>query len=220
MPQLAGLWREAVVRLGGVKAAALATGQELEAQYSEPHRRYHTATHIVATHEAAALLADAEDLGTKDRARLDLAVCAHDVIYWGRADEDEAASATWADVRLARCGVRVADREWVVGAILATSVHTGHVSDRVVDCLLDADLSILGADPDVYARYAVAVRDEYSHVEDSAWSVGRRAVLEALLTRSPLYRTAEGQRVWEAAARRNVESELAAYDPRVGRPNN
>ena len=80
--------------------------------------------------------------------------------------------------------------------------------------LVDADLAVLGSDPAAYQAYVTGVRREYGHVDESAWRVGRGAVLRGLVERAPLYATAAGRRRWEARARANVAAELATLPDR------
>ena len=78
------------------------------------------------------------------------------------------------------------------------------------DVLLDADLAVLGSPPNAYQTYVNGVRAEYSHVDASAWRMGRRAVLEAFVARPTIYRTPTAVGWWEARARANLAAELAA----------
>ena len=53
------------------------------------------------------------------------------------------------------------------------------------------------------------MRREYAHVPDAAFRAGRAAVLRDLLAKPHLFHTAYAREHWEAAARANVERELA-----------
>ena len=53
------------------------------------------------------------------------------------------------------------------------------------------------------------MRAEYAHVPDDLFAAGRASVLEALLAKPHLFHTAYARSRWEAAARANVEAELA-----------
>jgi predicted metal-dependent HD superfamily phosphohydrolase len=72
----------------------------------------------------------------------------------------------------------------------------------------DCDLSILGAAPDRYDRYAADVRAEYAHLDDDTWRTGRAAVLRGFLDRERLYLTDRAHRWWEEQARDNLAREL------------
>ena len=170
----------------------------VRARYDEPHRRYHTGEHL---DEVLAAVDELADLAVDLRA-VELAALFHDAIYDPRAEGggNERASA-----ELAR---RVVGDEEVARLVLLTATHKVEPGDRNGAVLCDADLWILGSDPERYARYAADVRAEYAHVEDAVWRVGRGAVLRDLLRRPHLFRTTRFHDRLDAAARRNLRSEL------------
>lgn len=174
-----------------------------------PNRHYHTLTHIKTVLREATQLAEELDLNVADREMLMLAVCAHDVVYDGRPGDDERASAVWARTQLADADIDEDVVAHVGDLILATINHQADIEDRVADVLLDADLSILGASPDAYDAYALAAREEYSQVPDRVWRAGRADIMSRLLDREHLYRTPGARGRWEAAARANLQRELA-----------
>jgi predicted metal-dependent HD superfamily phosphohydrolase len=94
--------------------------------------------------------------------------------------------------------------------MLATMTHSAPPDDVAAWAVLDADLAILGAAPEVYDRYRAAVREEYGSLEEPAWRAGRAAVMAGLLPRDPLYGTAAARRWWEATAKANITRELDA----------
>jgi predicted metal-dependent HD superfamily phosphohydrolase len=192
-------WDDAIRVLGGDPRPT-----DLDARYAEPHRRYHDTTHVRQVVRDAVALTEG-----RDRALVALAAWAHDVVYDGRPGDDERASAAWARRELTAARLAEADITRVEGLVLATLDHTASPGDHLADALLDADLAILGAEPADYERYRRAVREEYAHVADDDWRVGRAAVLRSLAAREPLYRTAAARERWAASARRNLAAELA-----------
>jgi predicted metal-dependent HD superfamily phosphohydrolase len=207
---VAQAWETAVRELGGAPDPARAAAAELVRRYRQPHRRYHTLTHIEAVLAACRSLADALELDDRDRAIADLAVCAHDVVYDATPGSDERASAMWAEAELSRCGLAADDVRRVAAIVLATIRHTTDPGDLVGSVVLDADLAILAAEPGEYARYVTAVRAEYGALSDSAWRSGRAAVLRNLLARPVLFATEPARLRWADRARRNMTRELAA----------
>lgn len=201
-------WALAVAQLGGSAEAAASAAAELEGRYREPHRRYHTLGHIEAVLADCARLAGAVGLSTRDRAVVDLAACAHDVVYAAEPGADERASAGWAHDQLVACGVGTDEADAVAAIVLSTIAHTS--DDLPTQVMLDADLAILAARPALYSRYVEAVRAEYAALSDDEWRAGRAAVLSRLLDRPMLYATEPARRRWEASARRNLAAELAA----------
>jgi len=74
--------------------------------------------------------------------------------------------------------------------------------------VIDADLSILGADADAFASYEAQVREEYACVDEATYAEARTRVLLSFLNREAIYATCVGRRLWEARARRNLEGSL------------
>jgi predicted metal-dependent HD superfamily phosphohydrolase len=176
---------------------------DLLSRYAEPHRRYHTGQHLARVLRAVDELADDHDLFL-----VRLAAWFHDAVYAGNPGADERDSARLAASTLPALGVgdeRVAE---VVRLVELTATHDPAPDDKNGAVLCDADLAVLGGDPETYAAYAAAVRAEYAHVDEELFRRGRAEVLERLLSGKPLYRTAAARERWEDAARRNVRTEL------------
>ena len=74
--------------------------------------------------------------------------------------------------------------------------------------LSDADLSVLGGDPEAYARYLAAVREDFAHIGDADFASGRAAVVRRLLRLDPLFHTDRARGLWLEPARRNLQGEL------------
>jgi predicted metal-dependent HD superfamily phosphohydrolase len=210
---IAAAWDGAVTTLGGVPGDSAA---DLLERYAEPHRGYHTGAHIEAVLADVAWLSAQLGLDVRDRALVELAACAHDVVYDARPGDDERASATWAVGTLTSAGLGAADVARVEALVLATLAHRADPEDLVAAVLLDADLAILAAAPDAYAAYVAGVRREYAVVPDEAWRTGRASVLESLVARADLYLSEPARTRWDAAARRNVAAELATLRGHAG----
>jgi predicted metal-dependent HD superfamily phosphohydrolase len=215
--ELGRVWR----RLVGVDAgrAGDAALDELLARHRQPHRRYHTATHVMWVLRHIDDLAAANTPVDLDAVRA--AALFHDAVYDPRSPTNEHDSAVLARRVLADCGWESARVERVAALIELTA---GHVAPRAddwaddgadtgadtgADILLDADLAILGAEPADYRAYVTGVRAEYAHVDDDAWRVGRAAVLRSFLDRPAIYRTTSMQAARERRARANLSAELA-----------
>ncbi|MBB5784145.1 putative metal-dependent HD superfamily phosphohydrolase [Nonomuraea jabiensis] len=196
------LGREWVVLMGD-SAASLATGAELIARWSEPHRRYHTRDHLAAVLAGVAQLAAAAD----DLTAVRLAAWFHDAVYDGRPGLDEERSAQLAQSRLPRCGVPAARVAEVARLVRLTAAHdTLADGDRDGAVLCDADLAVLGLPG--YDDYAGRIRQEYAHVPDDLFRAGRAEVLRRLLAVPRLYRTGRARELWEERARSNMTREL------------
>jgi predicted metal-dependent HD superfamily phosphohydrolase len=180
---------------GADPARADDVARDLIARWSEPHRRYHTLDHLRFMLSIAAD-ADPDVL---------LACWFHDAIYDPRRPDNEQASAALAVSALTGLGVPSTE---VARLVLLTATHDPGPDDQNGLLLCDADLAILATSPAEYARYAVAVRDEYAHVHDDAFRIGRSAVLRKLLDIPAIYRLKRHQG-WEKPARVNMHNEMS-----------
>jgi predicted metal-dependent HD superfamily phosphohydrolase len=189
-------------------------------RYAEPHRHYHTATHIMFVLRHLHDVSHASNVSLSRKAIA--AALYHDAIYDTSADDNEACSAVLAEHDLAGIGWTTEQCRSVAALILATAGHlddsatTADVIDgattaasRDTAMLLDADLAILGADPGAYQAYANGVRSEYVHVDDAQWRAGRTAVLLRFLRRDRLFITDYMHSTFDRRARANIEAELA-----------
>lgn len=186
-------------------------GGELLARWNEPARRYHTTTHLVEMFWALEELEGGDALDARDTALARVGAWFHDAVYDPTAPPgaNEARSADLARDTLPSLRFGEDDIATVVGLVELTAGHDTP-SDRDVDLAFqDADLWILAAETERFDGYCDQVREEYAHVPDATYRQGRTAVLEPLLLRASIYRTAYGQASWETAARANLARELA-----------
>ena len=174
-------------------------------RWGEDHRQYHGCTHLLAVLEALDLLTEPAE---PPRTVL-LAVWFHDAVYRGVAGQDEEESARLAEDRLAGTGLPEAEIEEVARLVRLTSDHRPDPGDDDGALLCDADLSVLGGDPEPYARYVAAVRKDYAHIGDADFAAGRAAVVRHLLELDPLFHSQRARELWQDAARRNLQGELA-----------
>ncbi|MDO3399652.1 metal-dependent phosphohydrolase [Mycolicibacterium neoaurum] len=182
-----------------------AAGAALLNRWSEPHRRYHDQGHLEGVLLATDQLAGHAD----DPDAVRLAAWFHDAVYAG-APDDEENSALLAESELAALDVDAAMVAEVGRLIRMTAEHNPAETDRNGQVLSDADLAVLALEPQEYRNNTAKVRAEYGHVSDADFRAGRARIIRSLLAEPSLYRTPDGRRLWEAAARRNLESELAA----------
>lgn len=192
----------------------------LLARLREPHRHYHTATHVmwVLRHAEALLLEAANPDLDGDAVRL--AALWHDAVYDPTASDNEGASARLARDVAVQLGWTSARADLVAALIESTAPATDPTSAPGAqrgsidefDVLHDADLAILGSEPAAYQAYVNGIRREYTHVPDDAWRVGRGAVLRSFLAADPLYRSPV-LALRAPRARANLAAELATLDP-------
>ncbi len=189
--------------------------RRVTAAYREPHRHYHTLTHIhwcLAEMNVRPFSPTLCVPGDEQAARL--ALIFHDVVYDPRAKDNEEKSA-----EAFRSWVVEGMRMWsayasglavdVIDAILATKTHRPREGAHpVCHYVCDVDLSILGANAATYRAYVAAVRKEYDFVTDAQWREGRAVVLQGLLDRAWIYHRKDFQDAYEARARENLKAEL------------
>jgi predicted metal-dependent HD superfamily phosphohydrolase len=182
-------------------------GEQLLRRWSEPQRRYHTLRHLDAM--LATVDALAEGAAGADADAVRLATWFHDAVYAPERSENEERSARLAERVLAELGLAGELTAEVARLVRLTAEHDPAPGDAGGALLCDADLAVLGGPPEAYAAYAAAVREEYAFVPEEGFRAGRAAVLRQLLGLPGLFRTEPGRRAFEAAARRNLEAELA-----------
>ena len=184
-----------------------AVRDELIARYSEPHRRYHTMTHI---EDCLTQVAASTDMDDQQRAVMDAAIWFHDAIYDATRSDNEAESARLAAERLAAAGTGQAVIDEVSRLILLTAGHSVQAGDAIGARLVSIDLSILGATPERYDAYAAAIRFEYGHVPEPLSRAGRAAILSRFLEGGRLFADPVWADRYEARARANLTREIAA----------
>ena len=95
--------------------------------------------------------------------------------------------------------------------VRATASHAPAERDDDLNFFLDADLVILGSDPDRYDQYARDIRWEYAHVPDDQYREGRTRVLQSLAARagqSSLFKTTVLGTIYEEPAQQNIAREI------------
>jgi predicted metal-dependent HD superfamily phosphohydrolase len=180
-----------------------ALGAELLGRWSEPHRRYHDTTHLAEALDALGALG-----GTARVERL--AIWFHDAVHTGRPGHDETASAELAAVRLAAAGLGPGEVAEVHRLVLVTIDHAPARHDPSGARVSDADIAILGAEPDRYLASVAALREELTAERIIDWRTERLVRLAELLSAEPLFHTDAGRRRWHAQALANLTGEQRA----------
>lgn len=173
--------------------------------YGSPGRFYHTWDHVLDCVEKLR--------GFPEAGRVPfLALLFHDAVYVaGRKDNEERSAALAVEVLRRDARLEAGELRAIEHMILATRDHRlAPVNTDAAALVLDIDMSILGAAPAIYGRYAEGVRAEYVPAAASAaqFAVGRMAFLSRLLGPQPIFHTAQAFERWERAARENIAGEL------------
>ena len=199
-------WDDLIGRHTAYPAAA-ATGRGVLARWAEPHRRYHTLSHLRGVLTRVEEMADhAVDL---DAVRL--AAWYHDAVYQGQPDDEER-SAQLAEADLAALGVDPSLVAEVARLVRLTISHQPGPGDRSGEVLSDADLAALGVEPRRYRANSAAIRAEYAHVRDNDFRARRVRVVRELLSGPALFHTPLARSRWESRARANLADELHALE--------
>lgn len=175
----------------------------LAARYNEPHRAYHTLSHIehcLNEFEYVRHLA-------KEPNTVEMALWFHDVIYNPKAKDNEEKSAEFG-LRTAKVGLTARLSEKVAHLILATK-HEEPPTDPDAQLIVDIDLSALGLPETVFDENTRKIRKEYAWVPEDAFVAGRSAILKSFLERPHIYSTPFFRKKYELRARRNIERYLA-----------
>lgn len=171
------------------------------ALYSEDGRHYHDLDHI-------------EDCLTKldnwpspptpaVRDTIELAIWFHDIIYDSRRADNEESSAALATYYLRGHPLAIDCH-----ALILATRHKQTEGMRAEEIMCDIDLSILGAEPDIYHTYAENVRREHHWIEYEEYSEARSRVLKNFLHRERLFHTTYALGQWEEQARVNIITEI------------
>ena len=192
-------WRALCGELGLSAAHAEPLFADLCAHYLG--RPYHNLGHILNLLQ----LVDRFAILVQDLAALRLAIWYHDLIYNPAASDNESRSAAY--MQAAWSGLAPPQTLGRAAALIAATTHRAAADDPDTRLLLDLDLSILAAPPDDYRRYRQAIRQEYAHVPEALYRLGRQQVLQNFLARPRIFLTAALSPL-EAAARHNIQAEL------------
>ena len=175
---------------------------DLLERWNEPQRRYHNETHLRAVLRAVdALEADGESF---DGTAVRLAAWWHAAVFDPAGSENNDKSAVLAERQLDPA----APVEEVTRLVRLMGGHRVEDGDLNGAVLSDADLAVLGSDPDTYDTYSQDVRHEFAHVPGERFVAGRIAALEGLLERRSVFRTRAGRDLWEKQAHANLNREL------------
>ena len=175
----------------------------LKQQHIEAARHYHSDKHISACLQQ---FLDYRSIAERP-AEIEIAFWFHDAIYDTHRNDNEEKSAALATQELKKLNVFADAIERVHQMILATKTHIPETPDAAI--LVDIDLGILGASPEDFENYDIAIRKEYHWVPETQYKPARANILEAFLTRSHIYHTAAIRETLEEQARENLARKIA-----------
>lgn len=182
---------------------AIQLWNEIEANYSNKKRHYHTLNHLESLLQQLFTI----KIQIKDWDTILFSLYYHDIIYNPLKTNNEQKSAEFAENRMQLIGVPKIIIENCVRQILATKKHLLS-ADNDTNIFIDADLSILGQPWNVYANYYTQVRNEYALYPDMIYKPGRKKVLLHFLQMERIFITDYFFERFEATSKENLHREL------------
>lgn len=173
--------------------------------YSEKHRTYHTLEHL----DACFRHLDSLDLSHPSKSEIELSFWFHDAIYKPFSSTNEEDSAEWAKAFMEESKMPIDVIQRVFDLIILTKTHSNPKSTDAA-IMLDIDLSILGAEPEIYNQYEKNIRREYKRVPYFLYKKKRKEILQSFLDMSRIYTHDDFYKKWESVARSNLAGAIAA----------
>lgn len=177
---------------------------EIETNYSKAKRHYHNLTHLADIHQQLTSVKDKIEHWDV----LLFTLYYHDIIYKSTKKDNEEKSAELAKLRMTAIGAQNEDIQLCFEQIIATKSHRAHPNSDT-NFFTDADLSILGRQPDIYKNYCSNIRKEYSIYPNFLYNRGRKKVIHHFLSMNKIFKTEAFFDRFEAQARINLRQELA-----------
>ncbi|TGM59099.1 HD domain-containing protein [Leptospira vanthielii] len=179
--------------------------EEIQSNYSEPHRAYHNLNHLHQMLEEYDLVSEK----LKDPEITLFSIYYHDLIYDVASKTNEEESAKIAKERLSELGVAIERIDTCIEQILATKSHRlGDQGITDTSYFLDIDISILGTEESKYYDYAKNIRKEYSIFSREDYNKGRVQVLNHFIENIRLFHTDFFFDKYEMRSRHNVKLEI------------
>ncbi len=176
---------------------------ELESNYSNTSRTYHTLTHLKNLFEQL----NEVKSHINDWDTILFTMFYHDVIYNPSRNDNEEQSAEVARKQLQSLSVPQEMISKCIQQIITTKSHSIS-TDNDTNIFTDADLSILGQDWEVYSEYSKQIRKEYSIYSDSEYNLGRKNVIKHFLDMENIFKSDIFRVKYENPARRNLLREM------------
>lgn len=180
-----------------------------------PERHYHGLGHVGLLWSRHRKFSRGTEYAVAASSRLiACAIAFHDAVYDPLGGDNEIRSAAlWR--QSAPADLPAADVAWVSDTILATADHlacndASSLPARLRLWMLDLDLTPLGERPIVFARNSRALRRESAGLDEAEWHRRRIAFLGQIRAAPRIYRSPPLAAAFEAQARENIASALAA----------
>ena len=199
--RFSSLWRRCLV--AGAEIDVARTFDELVELYSQPHRCYHTMSHI--DHCLTQMDVGAKAMGGNDA--VEMALWYHDAVYDPRSNDNEQRSA---ELFTKRAQAVVADGFCAaVCRLIDVTTHRNSPAADDEKFVVDVDLSGFGMPWPEFNDDSARVRRECSHLSDSQFETQQCRFLQCLLDRKSVFSTDFFRDRYEVIARANISRQLA-----------
>jgi predicted metal-dependent HD superfamily phosphohydrolase len=180
-----------------------ASWNEIETNYTDKKRYYHTLDHLKN------LLIQINEVKTQieDWNTILFTLYYHDIIYKAVKSDNEEKSVVFANNKMQQIDIPNQIIENCKQQIIATKTHF-ESPNADTNYFLDADLSILGQNWDLYSEYYKNVRKEYAIYPDLIYTPGRKKVLNHFLKMERIFKTDYFYSKFEEQAKHNLQKEL------------
>jgi len=198
------LWKQ--MRAEGDGAAVF---EDLLLRYGEERRAYHTMAHVkynLARLDELYRAMPENGTAMHDWQAVRFAMYFHDAVMFCPHEENKSAALATQTALAAKLPASQVVR---IGQIIEAATVNAPWKHVDADLHLDADLSILGADEEVFDKYEADVREEWKKHSNADYRAGRLAVLETIMKRPHIYTTPEARSMWEVAAWSNLRRSMA-----------
>lgn len=186
-------------------SAHLDVYEKLVIAYREKQRAYHTLVHI----DACLRHLDTVTEQTDNPHEIEMALWFHDAVYNPFSSTNEQDSADWAEKFLKGNGIAGDSVERIYALIMITQNHS-NTKEIDAGLMLDIDLSILGASPEIYDQFEKDVRKEYKRVPWFIFKKKRKEILQSFLANDRIYNHSYFFEMLEAQARENLSRAIAS----------
>jgi predicted metal-dependent HD superfamily phosphohydrolase len=190
----------------GAQGNAHEVYKDLVARYSEPHRHYHTLTHIEYCLDKFKNVRRFAN----DPNALELAIWYHDAIYDTKTDDNEDKSGIFA-MDMTKKVLMNKDFSSKIGFLVSATRHMMASYDSDARLIRDIDLSILGQSKEKFDEYERQIRKEYEWVPDDEYAIKRSIILKSFIDRLVIYKTKFFHDKYESRAVRNIMRSLARF---------
>ncbi|MGH8537091.1 MAG: HD domain-containing protein [Gammaproteobacteria bacterium] len=187
----------------GTETSPMRVWADLSRHYAEPHRHYHTLTHIfhcLRQLDAAKSLIEAPDA-------VEIAVWFHDVVHNPEACDNEQRS-----VELfgrAANGHFQQDLVNKIGELILVTAHREAPRNHDERVLCDIDLASFGSPWDEFLGDSQALRIEQANTPDELFYPAKLKFLKAILERRTIFFTDFFRARYETSARKNIRRYIA-----------